>query len=214
MIFYARYTHRPLAICSNDAKSCYDRIVLMVAALCLCRLGAPKPAVQSMVTTIHGMQHHMRLTYGDSTTHQGRAQWTSPIAGIGQGNGAGPQIWAVVSTPLFQILTTKGFIAQIICTMSNHKLEIAGFRFVDDIDLCIMDTSQDGKQVCNRMQESINMWSGLLHATGGALVPEKCFWYYIHNNWDKGHWKYDTTPQAHGMYILDDDGRPALIPQL
>jgi len=98
--------------------------------------------------------------------------------------------------------------------MSNHKLEIAGFGFVDDVDLCITDTSQDGKQVCNRMHESINMWSGLLHATGGALVPEKCFWYYVHNNWDKGHWKYDTTPQAHGMYVLDNNGRPALIPQL
>jgi len=52
---------------------------------------------------------------------------------------------------------------------------------VDDVDLCITDTSQDDKQVIKRMQESINMWAGLLNATGGALVPEKCFWYYVHN---------------------------------
>ena len=56
---YTRFTHKPLALCSNDAKSCYDRIVLIIAALCLCRLGAPKPYVQSMVNTIHGMQHHV-----------------------------------------------------------------------------------------------------------------------------------------------------------
>jgi len=33
---YACYTHHPLALCSNDAKSCYDHIVLIMAALCLC----------------------------------------------------------------------------------------------------------------------------------------------------------------------------------
>jgi len=77
-----------------------------------------------------------------------------------------------------------------------------------------MDPSQDGKQVLNRLQESKNMWSGLLHAIGGALVLEKCFWYYVHNKWDKGNWKYDTNPQAQEMYILDDNGRPAIIPQL
>ena len=56
---YVRYTHESMALCSNNAKSCYDWIVLVVTALCLCRLGAPKPAIQSMVSTIHGMQHHM-----------------------------------------------------------------------------------------------------------------------------------------------------------
>jgi len=69
---YARYTHDPLVVCSNNAKSCYDRIVLIVAALCLCQLGAPKPGVQSMVSTIHGMQHHVWSSYGNSTQSQGR----------------------------------------------------------------------------------------------------------------------------------------------
>jgi len=101
---YARCNHEPLALCSNDAKSCYDRIVLIVAALCLCRLGAPKPYVQSMISSIHGMQHHVRSTYGDSIASPGHTQWQTPIAGIGQGNGAGPHIWVAVSTPLFQII--------------------------------------------------------------------------------------------------------------
>jgi len=68
---YACYTHKPLAICSNNAKSSYDHIVLIVAALCLCRLGAQKSAVQSMVLTIQGMQHHICSTYGDSMQSQG-----------------------------------------------------------------------------------------------------------------------------------------------
>jgi len=89
---YVWIQHTPKSICLNDAKSCYDQIILMVTALCLCCLGAPKAAVQSIVTTIHGMQHHIRSSYGNLTKSQGHSQWGIPIAGIGQGNGAGPQI--------------------------------------------------------------------------------------------------------------------------
>jgi len=56
---YVWYTHIPLAVCSNDAKSCYDWIVLIITVLSLCRLGADKAAVQSMLSTIHGMHHHV-----------------------------------------------------------------------------------------------------------------------------------------------------------
>jgi len=175
-----------MALCSNDAKSCYDCIVLIIAALCLCRLGAPKPYVQSMVSTIHSMQHHVQSTYRDSKRLQGRIQWQHPIAGIGQGNRAGPRIWAAVSTLLFQILTQEGFLATIICAISNHRYKITGFGFVDNVDLCITAPDGTGEQVVQRMQQSLNMWAGLLRATGRALVPEKCFWYYIHNTWSQG----------------------------
>jgi len=44
---YMCYTHIiTMAVCSNDAKSCYNSIVLIVAVLCLCHLGANKAAVQ------------------------------------------------------------------------------------------------------------------------------------------------------------------------
>jgi len=33
---YVWYSHIPLAVCSNDAKSCYNRIVLIIAVLSLC----------------------------------------------------------------------------------------------------------------------------------------------------------------------------------
>jgi len=118
--------------------------------LCLCRLEAPKPEVQSMITTLHKMQHHIRSTYGDLTQSQGRQQWAAPIAGIGQGNGAGPQIWAAVSSLLFQILTADGFIAQIICAISSHRYSLSGFGFVDNVDLCITAPNNDRMMVVEK----------------------------------------------------------------
>ena len=40
------------ALCSNDAKSCYDRVVHSIASLSMRRLGAPPSAVQSLMTTL------------------------------------------------------------------------------------------------------------------------------------------------------------------
>ncbi len=99
-----RYFRTPAALCSNDTKSCYDQIVLMIAALCLCRLGAPHSAVKSMITMLVMLRHHIRTAYGDSDVSQGQDNWMELAAGIGQGNGAGPQIWVAVSTPLFEIM--------------------------------------------------------------------------------------------------------------
>jgi len=97
-----RFQQQPAALCSNDAKSCYDRIVLLVAALCMCCLSANKKSVFSMILTLQQMDHHIRTTYGDSAKSGNRKKWGSPIAGIGQGNGAGPQIWAAVSSPYWK----------------------------------------------------------------------------------------------------------------
>jgi len=91
---------------------------------------------------------------------------------------------------------------------------MAGFRFIDDVDLCIMDINGEGGQVVTRMQDWINMWVGLLWATGGTLVPEKCFWYYIHNTWDKGKWQYVKTQSIQCLHVPDENSQPTKIPQL
>jgi hypothetical protein len=41
---------------------------------------------------------------GDSYHTYGGTDWDIPMHGIGQGNGAGPAIWAAVSTPILNML--------------------------------------------------------------------------------------------------------------
>jgi len=149
---YIRATCQPAALCSNDAKSCYNRIILIIAALCLCRLGAPIKATESMITTLAQLRHHVRSAFGNSEISQGQDEWAEPVAGIGQGNGAGPQIWAAVSTPLFEILREEGFVAMFICALSKTQRSMAGFAFVDDTDLIVTDDSQENTRLppkCN-----------------------------------------------------------------
>jgi len=87
---YIRAMHIAAALCSNNAKSCYDRIVLIIAALCLCRLGALIKATESMISTLAQLRHQVRSAFGTSDISQGQEDWMEPVASIGQGNGAGP----------------------------------------------------------------------------------------------------------------------------
>jgi len=89
---YIWCTWQPAALCSNDAKSWYNQIVLLIAALCMCCLGAEKSSVLSMLKTIRGMRHHTCTVHGNSAWFASRHTWDQPVAGIGQGNGAGPAI--------------------------------------------------------------------------------------------------------------------------
>jgi len=174
----------PAALCSNDAKSCYDRIVLIIVALCLCHLGAPLKATESMISTLAQLWHHVRSAFGSSKQSQGQEEWPEQVVGIGQGNSAGPQIWAAISTPLFEILSQDGFVATFICALLQHHRQLAGFAFVDDMDLIITNESNDERMVARKMQLSLQLWHGLLQATGGDLVPDKCFWYLIDFTWN------------------------------
>ena len=84
----------PVAICSINAKSCYDHIIHGFVALAALQFGVPLTAIQVMFGTIQQLRHVIHTAYGDSLIS------SKPIQGLGQGNGAGPAIWAIVSSPI------------------------------------------------------------------------------------------------------------------
>ncbi len=205
----------PAALCSNNAKSCYDQIVLLIAALALCRWGASIPVMESMIATLAQLQHHVWLAYSNSTHAQGQADWKDPVTAIGQGNGTGPQIWAAVSTPLFTILQQEGFVATVICAMLKQFWSLGGFAFVDDTNLIVTDPSNNAQKVAEKMQKSVQLWHGLLKATGGDLVPKKCFWYLIDSKYEGNYWKYNQwQADQYKIHIPRNDGTLVMIPRL
>ena len=74
----SRQMKQALAVCSNDAQSCYDRIVHVAAFLALRRLGVPKPMILSMLVTIQMMEHSIRTSFGDSEETYGGEEWRLP----------------------------------------------------------------------------------------------------------------------------------------
>ena len=89
-----------------DAKDCYGRITPMMASLSMQRQGASQAMMNLMLDSIQKMTHHIRTSFGDSEISYNQAN--TPFHGILQGNGAGPTIWAMISTVLLDKLRAKG----------------------------------------------------------------------------------------------------------
>jgi hypothetical protein len=128
-----------------------------------------------MFSMIQNLKHYVRTIYGDSSLSFGGTLWTVPIQGVGQGNGAGPQIWAVVSTPVLNMLCSEGHRCFFRTALTGKDVSFVGYAFVDDTDLIVTapDMIADWQNVAKRMQDSVTAWEGGIRATGGAIVPEK-----------------------------------------
>jgi hypothetical protein len=195
----------PAAVCSNDAKSCYDLIGHTQASLAMQRMGVPRAAIDCLFTTLQNATHKVRTGYGNSSGHYGGQAWVIPFHGIGQGNGAGPAIWAVVSTPLLNTLRELGFGFQYATPASNIPINFSGFAFVDDTDLLqVLSHETSVTEVRQRLQEAIDLWERGLSATAGAIVPEKTFWYLIDFIWNSGDWRYKSISECPGEVSAKD----------
>ena len=196
----------PAAICSNDAKSCYDRIVHSMASLSMQHVKVPPGPKICMFSTIQSLNHYIRTIYGDSDLSFTGALWTVPIQGVGQGNGAGPQIWALVSTLVLNLLRAKGYKAFFKAALSGMEIHFVGYGFADDVDLIVTakDPMDDFKTVLNQMQGSLDTWAGGIRVTGGGLVPSKSCWTLIDFIWKQGNASYDTLEQCPGEIYMDD----------
>jgi hypothetical protein len=69
--------------------------------------------------------------------------------GIGQGNGGGPPIWAVISSSLLDTLRSKGYGITIIAPISLQNVSFVGYSFVDDNDI----VQSDGDSPTNTAQK-------------------------------------------------------------
>jgi hypothetical protein len=148
------------------------------------RIKVPPGPIICMFSTIQCLNHYIRTIYGDSELSFTGELWTVPIQGVGQGNGAGPQIWALVSTPVLD-LRAEGYGAFFKAVISGQEIHFVGYGFVDDVDLIVTakSSTESFHSVIEQMQGSLDTWSGGIRVTGGGLVPTKSFWCLIDFTW-------------------------------
>lgn len=204
-----RQSRQPGIMISNDAKSCYDRVIHSVAALAYKRIGIPDPPVHAMLLTIQNMKHHIRTSYGDSVFYMDSTGVLVPYQGILQGNGASPTTWVLVSAPLLNMLKSAGDGTFLQSPISGEKYHVVGFAFVDDTDLPNANLQQrvTVAQIKRRAQICMDRWEGGLKATGGAIRPDKSFVYPIAFEFDaKGRWSYKEAERI-GLDLKVKDHR-------
>ena len=179
------------------------------------RNGVSEAPVVCMFTTIQNLSHYIRTIFGDFKLNFGGDMWTVPLQGVGQGNGAGPQIWAIISTPVLNMMREEGFGAFLKASISGDEVSFVGYAFVDDTDLC--ETAgighATGPAVALKMQSSLDHWEGGIWATGGAIVPENSHWYLIDFCWHHGSWIYASESPG-SLTVLNSLGQRQTLERL
>lgn len=69
--------------------------------------------------------------------------------------------------------------------------------FIDDTDLTEAAKSVDnvGEDICGPLQQAATLWAGGIRATGGAVNPDKSFWWFFDWKWDghNGKWPFRSV---------------------
>jgi hypothetical protein len=122
-----------------------------------------------MLSTLQKLEHQIRTAYGDSPDSYGGTVWTVPIQGVYQGNDAGHIIWAVIRSPLLQIMKEEDFGTFFRTSITDDKIQLVGYAFVVD-DTNLVQTGKTGQETAQEVlvqtQAGIDLWGGLIKATG------------------------------------------------
>jgi hypothetical protein len=114
-----------------------------------------------------------------------------------------PPIWAVISSTMLEVLRSKGFGLTIISPITNSPLSFVGYSFVDDTDL-LQSNEENNIETIRSLQKSVDTWEGCLKATGGALGPEKSYWYLVTFQWNGGKWTYAPATNTPDTIFMKD----------
>jgi hypothetical protein len=199
-------TSSPAAIASVNASNCYDQIAHAMASLVFQSFGVEDTDVVAMLEMIQETKFFLCTAYMDSKVFAGLLIEIK-TQGSGQGNGASPAGWCVISIMILRAHGAKGHGAQFIAPMSQVRRSFLAILYVHDMDLLHLNMEGDEsvQEVHMALQWSIENWGKLLIATGGMLKPDKCFFHLLDFAWTKsGGWQY--------IVHHDDDAEAITVP--
>ena len=133
--------------------------------------------------------------------------------GLGQGSRAAPPSWIQLSAVLVNVFKQLNLGATLADPMSQELIHSMGTLYVDDTDLyTLKEDLSDPGVLWLQTQIELTQWSTLLNATGGALKPEKCFWYILDYTCEDGEWTY-AKMEPRQLFITNPDGTKSQITQ-
>ena len=197
-----RLLRRPGVGFASDLMNCYDRMVHAAGGLSMRSLGVPANAIKCLSSTVQGMRNYVRTAYGDSTHYYG-GDMNDPLQGGGQGNPAAPPMWTALTITILKILSTYEPGITMMTSISLTLIVLSAIMYVDDTDMFIFaKPDEQVEEVLDRAQTLANRWTQALWATGGALRPEKCWWYLVDFKWVGSKWKYVTIEESNGRITV------------
>ena len=181
---YADFTHFPIANFDNDAKSCYDRILVNIASLCSRKQGIDRDVIFVHAKTLKEAKFTLKTRHGISKSSYSHCT-SFPIHGTGQGLTNSPTIWCFVSSELFQVHSANAHGMVFTSPDGSLRIRMTMVGFVDD-STCITggDKNMTYEELKTQMKQDAQLWHDLLWASGGSLELPKCGFHAVDYGFD------------------------------
>ncbi len=196
-----------------DLANCYGAVAHPIASIALQSFKVRKLMVAMMSYVLETMNWFLKTAFGQSKTSFGGTKW-DPLMGLGQGNGAAPPGFLAVCTLMINVYRRLGHGTEFVGAWSRDAFMLAAVLYIDDSDLLHMVKGYPtNAEFLALVQSATDDWAGLVHASGGSLKPQKCFWYMLGWRWVNGVprlRKLCELPQT-PLTILQPDGTQVAI---
>ena len=131
--------------------------------MAMLQMGIPLEPILAMFRILQNSKHYISTAYGRSTCFHGGDN-KDPEMGVGQGNGAGPTLAAILLASAVAAMKAEGYGMYLNSPLSNTLTQLVCFMFVDDTDLNQMatDVYETMEDILPTIQASIDFWGGIL----------------------------------------------------
>lgn len=200
---FSHLTKTTLGTFDNDAKSCYDRIIVSLAMLISRIMGMSRNATETHAEFLRQAEYHLKTKLGVSD--ECYSNLMAIIYGTGQGSRASPAFWTIISSVIIELIRKKSDGVTLASSdMETHvRRWMDGFvddttawinRFVEEIMDEFAQEDSIAEKIVGDLADTSQWWEQLLYSTGGKLELSKCLYYVLS-------WQFD------------EEGRASLRPQ-
>jgi hypothetical protein len=181
---YANLTRFDSIKFSNDAGSCYDRIVASPSNVIARSMGLHKN-----IATLHGnmLQHatyRIKTQLGVSSASYCHC-CSCPIFGTGQGSCSSPSIWCLNCSLYFSAYDAQCKGASFSDPLGDIVLTMGMAGYVDDNSVQVNCHPSQRHSLISKATHDAQLWSDILWSSGGILEHAKCSYHYLITDFDR-----------------------------
>jgi len=201
-----RLLHLLAANVDIDALACFDMMVEACQNLSFLSHGADPRYIQLHGQTHRQARYHPKHAFRTSPLFNQHSD-VHPWYGAGQGTGDAAVRWTILSHALITAYQSKATSWQIKSVLRDMLLVLGLDDFVDDTNMIHgAHGTATFSELLEVVQRNLDLWQGLLRASGGALNAKKCSWTPFIWTFNKhGHARLSPIPDPSPFNIYTQD---------
>jgi len=159
-----------------DLQHCFDNMNEACQNLSCRQHGADPRYIKLHAQTQRSFRYFVKHAYGISKDYNQHSS-QNPWHGAGQGTGDAAPRWVVQSHSLITAYHSQATLWSLPNPVTHSTLPMGIDAFMDDTNHLIGNSSDDHLHtILPDAQRNLDLWQGLIQASGGTLNPSKCSW--------------------------------------